>query len=214
MVEGVILVTTPAPAVAEPDDPDDLSAAKDVGPTQPSLSRFPQTLICGQNRAFSLSLNKRFPFIEYSVKLDAVYCFSCRHFGNTTSTDLVFTKRGYRNWKRCYTALTKHSGSDSHLQATALWDAWRSSEKTGTVAGKIEDHANNIIELNRNVVQTLARIGIFCGKQELALRGHRESCNEPFSNKGNFLSLVQLIELENLTFKDKLQTLPRNARYM
>jgi hypothetical protein len=199
---------------------DDISVTRDAGPTQPPLQKFPQTVFGNQKRAFNASLYKRFPFIEYSVKCDAVYCFTCRQFpsrvGGTgvSCPDPAFTKRGYRNWKRCHAALSKHSVSDSHLQATAYWDAWRNSEKTGTVAGKVEDYANKMVEKNRDVVSTLARIGILCGRQGLALRGHRESCSDPSNNSGNFLSLVQLMELENVGFKDKLKTLPKNARYI
>lgn len=201
-------------------EPDDLSATKAARPTQPTLAKFPQTVFGDQKRAFSSSLYERFSFIEYSVKCDAVYCFTCRHFpsrfenagAGAYTADPAFTKCGYRDWKRIHTALTKHSVSDSHMQATAYLDAWRSSERTGSVVSKVEDYANKVIEKNRDVVSTLARIGLFCDRRGLALRGHRESCVDPSINKGNFLSLVQLMELENVEFKDKLKTLPPKCK--
>ena len=48
----------------------------------------------------------------------------------------------------------------------------------------------------------------------LALRGHRESKNSGHGNKGNFLSIVDLIQLESPTFEEKLSSLPKNANYL
>ena len=96
--------------------PDDLLSSIDAGSTQPLLEQYPQTKIGSQNRAFSPSLYKKFQFVEYSVKCDAVFCFNCRHFQSRLSnSDPVFTSRGFRNWKRCHTALAKHSTCESHL---------------------------------------------------------------------------------------------------
>jgi len=45
------------------------------------------------------------PWLEYSVKLDAVFCFYCRMFststGNTNfNSDAIFVETGFRNWKK------------------------------------------------------------------------------------------------------------------
>jgi len=195
--------------------PDDLSTSIDAGPTQPLLEHYPKLKIGNQNRAFNSSLYKRFQFIEYSVKCDSVFCFSCRHFQSRLSnSDHVFISRGFRNWKRCHEALAKHSNCESHLQATAYYSDWRNSKKTGSVASQVQGHSSKLTERNRDVLSTLSRIGILCGRQGLALRGHRESREDPSSNGGNFLSLVQLIGLENSGFKEKLDSLPKNAMYI
>ena len=195
--------------------PDDLLSSIDAGSTQPLLEQYPQTKIGSQNRAFSPSLYKKFQFVEYSVKCDAVFCFNCRHFQSRLSnSDPVFTSLGFRNWKRCHTALAKHSTCESHLQATAYYSSWCNAVATGSVASQVQGHASKLTERNRSVLSTLSRIGIFCGRQGLPLRGHRESHEDPSSNDGNFLSLVELIALESCGFHEKLESLPKNATYI
>jgi len=84
----------------------------------------------------------------------------------------------------------------------------------GSVASQVQGHASKLTERNRSVLSTLSRIGIFCGRQGLPLRGHRESHEDPSSNDGNFLSLVELIALESCGFHEKLESLPKNATYI
>ena len=196
-------------------DPVDISQLKEHRPAQPVKTSYPKSIIGKQNRAFCASVYTRFAFVEYSVERDAVFCFTCRHFNSRScNSDTVFTRSGFRNWKRLNEALTKHSQCDSHLLATALYSAWCESQKTGSVVSQIEDHANGVAEQNRDVVRTLSRIAIVCGRQGLALRGHREACDDSSSNMGNFLSILQVIELENSDFKEKLKAMPKNARYI
>ncbi len=49
---------------------------------------------------------------------------------------------------------------------------------------------------------------MFCAKQELALRGHRESAIS--QNRGNFLELLSLVALHDPIIKEMIQEGPRN----
>ena len=52
---------------------------------QPKLQAFPVTeAVSGKNRNFSTRWYARYSWLEYSIKLDAVFCQSCRHFSGVT----------------------------------------------------------------------------------------------------------------------------------
>ena len=66
---------------------------KESGPYQPKLDSYPLTEFGTQKRGFNQKWFNLFPFIEYSINTNRVYCFECRHFcileGN--SEDLFVT---------------------------------------------------------------------------------------------------------------------------
>ena len=68
---------------------------------------FPKRHFGKTARAFSPGWYRGRPWLGYSVKLDACFCFPCRKFGGNNDRDLVFTKQGFNNWK---TALEKDKG--------------------------------------------------------------------------------------------------------
>lgn len=81
--------------------PPDLSFSYKDGPTQPKLSSYVQTKMGSKVCSFNCSWYSRHPVIEYSVTLDAVFCFVCRHFSPTSGyADVMFVENGCKNWKK------------------------------------------------------------------------------------------------------------------
>lgn len=73
-------------------------------PVQPTNITFPATHFSGKARAFNSMWFKSYNWLEYSVKLDACFCYPCRLFGcdggGPISRPLkVFTITGFRSWK-------------------------------------------------------------------------------------------------------------------
>ena len=65
---------------------------------QPNLQAFPVTeAVSGKKRNFSTKWYARYSWLEYSIKLDAVFCQSCRHFSRNDKADR-FTNTGMRDW--------------------------------------------------------------------------------------------------------------------
>lgn len=57
------------------------------------------------NRSFQLQWFDKFPWIEYSKSLDAVFCYACRQFGIYSNIkEETFISVGFTNWQ---IALTK-----------------------------------------------------------------------------------------------------------
>ncbi|CAM4467244.1 unnamed protein product [Leuciscus chuanchicus] len=96
--------------------PSDLSTIDDPV-TQPKLSSFPVTTIAGKGRSFNARWYEKFPWLEYSISRDAVFCKPCRHFPEA-ATESRFIKTGFSDWKHLSQCCVKHEASRAH--ATAL----------------------------------------------------------------------------------------------
>ena len=58
---------------------------------------------------------------------------------------------------------------------------------------KISTMNKEMYEKNYSVLKNVVRSVIFCGKQNVPLRGHRDDSTSTTPNKGNFLALLQLM---------------------
>ena len=70
-------------------------------PKQPVLAQYPSTLCGKKHRRFQKVWYTGRPWLEYSVQLDACFCYCCRIFtkDNDPDADPCFTTTGFRNWK-------------------------------------------------------------------------------------------------------------------
>ena len=96
--------------------PDDLGTKY---PNQVVLQQYPSR-IQGKKRSFVSGWYHNRDWLEYGVKADAVYCFPCRHFGNTArgTVDSAFLVRGYNDWKHAVEkdkGFQKHANSKEHI---------------------------------------------------------------------------------------------------
>jgi hypothetical protein len=69
---------------------------------------------------------------------------------------------------------------------------------------------------NRKVLTSTIRYLEFCGRQGIALRGHRDDLKNkaPLMNSGNFRALIDLrINAGDTVLKDQMETCARNATY-
>ena len=61
------------------------------------------------------------------------------------------------------------------------------------VHAQLSHQVNHQIEQNRKIIASIAKCVLFCGRQGIALRGHREDATaDTSSNRGNFLALFRL----------------------
>ena len=75
----------------------DLSKSKNDEPVQPVI-KYPPSMFGTTKWSFQSRWYEQFPWLEYSVSLDAAFCFACRFF-ITSSPDLTFTSVGFKDWK-------------------------------------------------------------------------------------------------------------------
>ena len=199
-----------------PGDPGDLNTKEDSEPRQPMLPQFPLKQSGSQKRSFTATYYRKYPFIEYSVKHDAIFCYACRLFSSVSGhagVEDIFRSTGFSNWKKIDERLKKHSDSNGHKDAMISWRFWQQSQEGKGVDVLIANQNKLDMENNRKAIGTLAKIALFCAQQAIALRGHRESDDDPSTNHGNFLELLRLLKTESTEVQEMMDKLPRNATY-
>ena len=88
-------------------------------------------------RSFCSNWFGRFPWLEYSVSFDKVYCFACRHYGSTIfkvdPTDApgkkfmrkkgatIYATTGFCRWAKAHERMQRHNSSARHLEAMGPW---------------------------------------------------------------------------------------------
>uniref|UniRef100_A0ACD6AXG8 Uncharacterized protein n=1 Tax=Avena sativa TaxID=4498 RepID=A0ACD6AXG8_AVESA len=96
-----------------------------LGPCQPRQHDFPIRDI-GGNRRFTSHWFDKYKWLEYSVHLDAVFCFVCYLFKDETKHKGgdSFVKEGFKNWNMMKNRLDKHEGglSSAHSEAQEKYD--------------------------------------------------------------------------------------------
>ena len=75
-----------------------------------------------------------------------------------------------------------------------------------------------VMSTNQKVIESLFKIVIFCGKQGLALRGHRDDRihwedEDRGTNEGNFVQLVRFCAETDKILANHLSKAPSNAQY-
>lgn len=188
---------------------------KHIGPTQPHLNKYPSMKSGKQNRSFNEDWFNKFPWIEYSIQHDAIFCFPCRHFHSPSAyADNLFTLRGFRNWKSALGKcgkVVKHAESGSHTDAMVQWEHYRLSRVTGSVIVQQSSVIRAWIDGNRLYVRRIIDAILYLTQQGLALRGDDESIDS--LNRGNFLELLALLSAVDQEFGQLRSRMPGNATY-
>ena len=128
--------------------------------------------------------------MEYSVAMDAAYCFACRHF---SSSKTVYTSsEGYKNWRKATFkdgGFSVHSKSEAHLNAMTTWREHQKMVKRNiSVLGMMNDENRKQIKENQQYIKTISQVLHLTATQNIAQRGHNE--NDESRNRGNFLEIL------------------------
>lgn len=192
--------------------PSDVAQTRDCEPVHPMLKLFPKRMISGKLRSFSSQWYAPYPFIEYSVQTDAVYCYACRLFPPPLGhTEDAFVKSGFRNWKKIGERFQKHAQSEFHKNSMTIWGAYKQVKSHSSIAEQLDSQLSTVIQSNRKFLKTIAKVAILCARQNIALRGHDE--HETSTNKGNFLEILDLLAAHNDELKHRLSNSPKNCKY-
>uniref|UniRef100_H3A3A5 TTF-type domain-containing protein n=1 Tax=Latimeria chalumnae TaxID=7897 RepID=H3A3A5_LATCH len=153
------------------------------GPAQAKLANYPKSSFGKQNRSFSASLFDRYPFIEYSIPADAVFCYLCRNFYCASEyKENTFTEKVVRDWKKIGEKLNRHANCNVHLEC-------------------MDSHKITVQE-NREYARKTTDLLLYLSRQGLALRGSDET--ETSESRGNFLELCFLFAKCDEQFEQKL----------
>lgn len=153
-------------------------------PIQPIIN-FPRRKIGNKQLFFQSSWYKIYPWIQYSVQLDAIFCFYCRHFATSTSHEKqqdVLIVSGYTDWKNISGMTKKHNEANSHKTSFAKHQGFMTSKSVGAVTLQINSHVKENITKNREILKSIIRSILYCARQDIGLRGHYKRKIKVLSN--------------------------------
>ena len=106
---------------------------KDTGPKQVKQKSYPHESFGTQKRAFHSSWFVNHTWLEYSVDLNAAFCFPCRLFGKNIKHDALGSS-GCHNWKNALSIFSKHAMAQSHKESIIAWQNYKLTSQVGDVA--------------------------------------------------------------------------------
>lgn len=128
-----------------------------------------------------------------------------------------FVKTPYRNWKKCSDDLKDHATKKYHsvalLKSEHFLENMRNPSEGIDVQMNVEADAQ--IDVNRKVLASIYKTVVFCGRQGLALRGHRDDGVLDEDNRSNFNALLKFrIDSGDEFLKTHLETCNGSATYI
>ena len=185
---------------------------------------FPSRTISGSVRHFQHRWLTKYNGLVYSESTDGGFCKFCVLFARCTPTvkELgVLVTKPLTNFKKAVEKLDEHfHGKKFHKVAVEAAMAFMQVQNNRVLAinqqlsiQRRETVAQNRLRL-RSIVETI----IFCGRQGIPLRGHRDdhTCMDvdPLANHGNFMALLQFrIHAGDTVLSKHLRTAGGNAVY-
>ena len=164
----------------------------------------------------------------YSEKDRGAYCKYCVLFQHALICDSRIITFGalvvvpLNNWKKATQKLLEHFGGSCRYHNKAL-ELAENFKKTLTgqkvpIHHIIENSRTSQIKENRIKLMSIIDTIVTCGRQGIALRGHRDDLkheiNNPNANHGNFLELLKYrARGGDTTLETHLNTSSGNARY-
>lgn len=166
---------------------------------------------------FQFSWLNRYPWLVYSEKEEGAFCRFCflfsKHGAGVNSQELgALVKHKFTNWVKAQEVFKHHAETQYH---NACITDYKNLEKTLEnrsleVINQVDNARSEAIVRNRHNLKPVIETIILCGRQELALRGHRDSgsigtssvCTE--KNEGNFRALLRYRSQGDLELKEML----------
>ena len=176
--------------------------------------KFPQTSFGKINRSFQSQWLSKYHGLVYSVSCDGAFCLHCVLFCKEPSKHGQLVSEPFRNWKKAtekfdeHLLKKRHNSGDTSVKKKP-GSGYESHKENYTMSENFRRRMENtqedvIVALNtglqerkiRNlaVLETIVKIVLLCGQQNLALRGHRDDSqytNDKNINTGNFSALLR-----------------------
>lgn len=188
---------------------------------------FPSTTIGSQNRRFQSVWLESYTWLSYSAINDGAYCKYCVFFApnevGNSSTQAVgsFVKTPFKNWKKAIESFNTHASCKYHTFSISFAKTAKniSEGKQSSIANQLDSSRIRIAKENREKLKPIIKTVIFCGRNGLPLRGHRDSgvfnIDEGTRGEGTFRSLLRYrIDAGDSILKKHLLESSKNATYI
>ena len=186
--------------------------------------KFPTALQCKRKRSFLYNWLTTFKgWLAYSALYDGAFCYACVLFGIESGHNKGKLSRLFQSplnyWSSAYTKMKNHEDNCTmhKLSVLAMTHFIAVMEgKQSSARQLVSGITNDRIQKNRLKLLPIIKTVIFCGRQNVPLRGHRDDSKEYESttNTGNFQELINFrIDSGDKVLKDHAESAKRNAVY-
>lgn len=194
-------------------DPEVKKRIIELGPYQP-VGPFPYD--GKQGRSFSdnyftlkskSGLKLKRTWLCYSSKLDCVYCQPCWLFpqkGPVGGWD-----SGLRDWKHLSDRIKTHENSQHHADSCLVYEQWR---RHGSIDDALEKGLKEERNFWRKVLKRVLDVSLMLATCNLPFRG--DSWHITDRNKGNFLSLIELLSKYDTILEDLITRPSGTVNYL
>ena len=128
----------------------------------------------------------------------------------------TFVSRPFRLCTKKFSTFKNHESCKYHQEALDKMATFKMTYVNSSlaVANMLDKEREEQISQNTSVIRSLFECVLFCGRQGLAFRGHRDDSRYFENDKlGNFLELVHFRAKTDKVLEKHLQNSPRNGVY-
>ena len=176
---------------------------------------FPSRKLDGCNRSCQYKYLQENPWFVYSKAEDGLFCLPCVLFRRDNTGQFVTKK--FDTWTKKSRKFAVHNHAKNHLFAVEQAENVKTiiSKPGVSIDDRLQQTKQSDVLRNREILKSLADAILFCGRQGLALRGHRDdSTADSTSNKGIYMSLLEYsVRSGNEALSRHLKECGKNATY-
>ncbi|XP_068703325.1 52 kDa repressor of the inhibitor of the protein kinase-like [Montipora foliosa] len=176
----------------------------------------------GKQRKFRQEWLVKYPWLVYSKYLDGAFCLPCVCFGmecgrNGAKLDKLF-RSPLTFWTTACSRMESHASGKSEIHKFSVMAMQNFLSEMRRQTTPIDQQLNRLIQAqideNREKMKSIVKTVIFCGQNNIPLRGKRDDNPDDRNLQGNFQALLEFrIDSGDLKLKEHLENAPRNATY-
>ena len=169
-------------------------------------------------RSFQSKWLHEYTWLAYSMEKDGGYCVPCVFFCKNPEGLGKLVNQPLNRLKDAVSALRQHGKKPYHMHAVSdmvmFMQVMRNERQP--ISHQLVSSLAQTVQNNRQFLKSIIHTIIFCGKQNVSLRGHRDDAQhlQQPGNHGNFHALLHFrTESGDKTLQTYLEKAPQNARY-
>lgn len=181
---------------------------------------FPKIFMYGKNRSFQLGWLKKYPGLIYSPLLQGGLCVYCIMFSTRRSQLGPLVQSPFKQFHKAKEKLDGHfTGNKAHNEAVshAIEFIAVMENKKDPINRQLNNEVAICVAQNRSILKSIVETVIFCARQNIPLRGHRDDAKflaKGNGNPGNFQALLNFrVEAGDKVLEEHFKTASRTCTY-
>lgn len=169
---------------------------------------------------FQYSWLVKYPWLVYSPILGGGLCKYCILFPPQTGRvkNAVLVSRPFVNLTKAVGkdgVFENHANCDYHKQSLVKGSSFAAviQNPKESVRFKLSEANELIYKKNEHILKSIIKVVLLCGKQNIALRGHRDDSTSTSGRKGNFHAILSLLSDNDDVLRQHLLEGRKNAQY-